>query len=312
MEIMTAPMAGITDYSFRRILNEFSPDVIFTEMADVSAVVNKNKKTIDEILKAENNESVQLFGSKTDNFKEAVKILLEMGFTHIDINLGCPMKKIIKSGKGAALLEEPEYIRKLLTEIKKEYKDDIALSIKIRVGYKDFNDPFYYVRLAEELRLKQICIHGRTQKQGYQGDADWEIIKKIKENSNNIKIIGNGDLFNIEDIINKTRESKVDGIMLARGILGNPWLIKQAKDYFNNENMKKYDVSKREKRNLLIKHINYYIIDKGENRAFLNIKKHIFWYLSDFYNIKIIKKEISNLGNIKEILSYIEKNIEDR
>ena len=239
-----------------------------------------------------------------------------MGFTHIDINLGCPMKKIIKSGKGAALLEEPEYIRKLLTEIKKEYKDDIALSIKIRVGYKDFNDPFYYVRLAEELRLKQICIHGRTQKQGYQGDADWEIIKKIKENSNNIKIIGNGDLFNIEDIINKTRESKVDGIMLARGILGNPWLIKQAKDYFNNENMKKYDVSKREKRNLLIKHINYYIIDKGEKRAFLDMKKHIFWYLSGFYNINEILRYIqkiqktddfSDWNNFKNLKFYLQK-----
>lgn len=310
MKIMTAPMAGITDYSFRRILNEFAPDIIFTEMADVSAVVNKNKKTIDEILKAENNEAVQLFGNKTDDFKEAVKILLELGFSHIDINLGCPMKKIIKSGKGAALLVEPEFIRKLLTEIKREY-NNIELSIKIRIGYKEFNDPFYYVRLAEDLKLKQICIHGRTQKQGYQGEADWEIIKKIKENSNNIEIIGNGDLFNIDDIIEKTKETKVDGIMLARGILGNPWLIKQAKDYLDGKNIN-YNISKKEKRNLLLKHINYYIIDKGEKRAFLNMKKHIFWYLSDFYNIKIIKKDISSFGDIKEILSYIEKNIEDR
>ena len=307
MEIMTAPMAGITDYSFRRILNEFSPDVIFTEMADVSAVVNKNKKTIDEILKAENNESVQLFGSKTDNFKEAVKILLEMGFTHIDINLGCPMKKIIKSGKGAALLEEPEYIRKLLTEIKKEYKDDIALSIKIRVGYKDFNDPFYYVRLAEELRLKQICIHGRTQKQGYQGEADWKIIKKIKENFKNVKIIGNGDLFNIEDIKQKTKDTDIDGIMLARGIFGNPWLIKQAKDYFNEEKKQTEEISDYEKKNLIIKHINYYIIDKGEKRAFLDMKKHIFWYLSGFHNINEIKKDINSFKNINEILRYIQK-----
>ena len=307
MEIMTAPMAGITDYSFRKILNEFSPDLIFTEMADVSAIVNGNKKTFDEILKAENNEAVQLFGSKTDDFVQAVKILAGENFRHIDINLGCPMRKIIKSGKGSALLAEPEYIKEILSKIQKEFRNEIDLSIKIRIGYKEFSDPLYYVRLAEELGLKQICIHGRTQEQGYQGEADWKIIKKIKENFKNVKIIGNGDLFNIEDIKQKTKDTDIDGIMLARGIFGNPWLIKQTRDCFNDEKKQTEEISDYEKKNLIIKHINYYIIDKGEKRAFLDMKKHIFWYLSGFHNINEIKKDINSFKNINEILRYIQK-----
>ena len=307
MEIMTAPMAGITDYSFRKILNEFSPDLIFTEMADVSAIVNGNKKTFYEILKAENNEAVQLFGSKTDDFVQAVKILAEKNFRHIDINLGCPMRKIIKSGKGSALLAEPEYIKEILSKIQKEFRNEIDLSIKIRIGYKEFSDPLYYVRLAEELGLKQICIHGRTQEQGYQGEADWKIIKKIKENFKNVKIIGNGDLFNIEDIKQKTKDTDIDGIMLARGIFGNPWLIKQTRDCFNDEKKQTEEISDYEKKNLIIKHINYYIIDKGEKRAFLDMKKHIFWYLSGFHNINEIKKDINSFKNINEILRYIQK-----
>lgn len=308
MQIIIAPMAGITDYSFRKILAEFSPDIIFTEMVDINAIINNNKKTFDEILKTENNEAVQIFGNKNENFQEAVKILVKKGFRHIDINLGCPMKKIIKSGKGSALLAEQSYVREIVSNIQKEFKNEIKLSLKIRTGYKEFNDPEYYVKLIKEFRLYQICIHGRTQEQGYQGTADWNIIKELKAQYKEVRIIGNGDLFTIEDIAKKSIYAQSDGIMLARGIFGNPWLIKQAKNFFNTGKINKLDISNEEIKNTLIRHINYYIEDKGEKRAYLDMRKHIFWYLKDFENINKIKKDILKYENIKDTLKYIVNN----
>ena len=309
MQIMTAPMAGITDYSFRKILYEFSPDIVFTEMVDVNALKYSNRRTQDEILRKAGNEAVQIFGNKNEDFLEAVKILIERGFDHVDINLGCPVKKIVRAGKGSALLLEFDFVKELLLKLKKEFGNDIKLSMKIRTGYKNFSDPEYYVRLAEEYELFQICIHGRTQEQLYSGQADWNIIKKMKHKYKNVRIIGNGDLTDLKAIKEKTDSAKPDGIMLARGLLGNPWLLKEAKNYFNTGEFRESEVSRKDIKNTLIKHINYCIEDKGEIRANLDMRKHIFWYLKEFENIEKIKKDIIKIESIKDVLKYIVNNI---
>ena len=309
MQVMTAPMAGVTDYSFRKILYEFSPDIIFTEMVDINALKYNNHRTLDEILRRAGNEAVQIFGNKNDDFLQAIKILINKGFGHIDINLGCPMKKIVRAGKGSALLLEYEFVKNLTADIKKEYGSDIKLSIKIRTGYKDFSNPEYYVNLAEEYDLYQICIHGRTQEQMYSGYADWNIIKEMKQKYKNITIIGNGDLTNLQEIKEKTEFAKPDGIMLARGLLGNPWLIKEAKDYFNTGEFREFEVSREEIKNTLIKHINYYIEDKGEIRANLDMRKHTFWYLKNLENIEKIKNDIIKIKTIRDVLKYVVDNI---
>ena len=309
MQIITAPMAGITDYSFRKILYEFSPDIIFTEMVDVNALKYSNQRTQDEILRKAGNEAVQIFGNKNEDFLEAVKLLIERGFDHIDINLGCPVKKIIRAGKGSALLLESDFVKELLLKLKKEFRNDIKLSMKIRTGYKNFSDPEYYVKLAEEYGLFQICIHGRTQEQLYSGQADWNIIKKMKQRHKNVKIIGNGDLTDLKAIKEKTDSAKPDGIMLARGLLGNPWLLKEAKDYFKTGVFHESEVGREEIKNTLIKHINYCIEDKGEIRANLDMRKHIFWYLKEFENIEKIKNDIIKTKTIKDVLKYIVNNV---
>ena len=309
MQIITAPMAGITDYSFRKILYKFSPDIIFTEMVDVNALKYNNQRTLDEILRKAGNEAVQIFGSSNDDFLQAVKILIERGFEHVDINLGCPVKKIVRSGKGSALLLESEFVKRLLIDLKKEFGDDIKLSIKIRTGYKDFSNPEYYVKLAEDLGLFQICIHGRTQEQLYGGQADWNIIREMKQNHKNIRIIGNGDLTDLKAVKEKTDFAEPDGIMPARGLLGNPWLIKEAKDYFTLGQYRESEISREEIKNTLIEHINYCIEDKGEARANLDMRKHIFWYLKDFENIEKIKHDIIKARTIKDVLKYIIDNI---
>ncbi len=309
MQIMTAPMAGITDYSFRKILYEFSPDIIFTEMVDVNALKYSNQRTQDEILRKAGNEAVQIFGSKNDDFLGAVRILLEREFDHVDINLGCPVKKIVRAGKGSALLLESEFVKKLLLDLKKEFGSSIKLSIKIRTGYKNFSDPEYYVKLAYEYGLFQICIHGRTQEQLYSGQADWNIVKEMKKKYENVRIIGNGDLTDLKAIKEKAGTVKPDGIMLARGLLGNPWLIKEAKNYFDTGEFREFPVSREDIKNTLIKHINYCIEDKGEMRANLDMRKHIFWYLKEFENIKEIKSDIIKIKTIEDVLKYIVNNV---
>ena len=309
MQVMTAPMAGVTDYSFRKILYEFSPDIIFTEMVDINALKYNNHRTLDEMLRRAGNEAVQIFGSKNDDFLQAVKILINKGFGHIDINLGCPMKKIVRAGKGSVLLLEYEFVKNLIADIKKEFGNDIKLSVKIRTGYKEFSNPEYYVKLAAEYELFQICIHGRTQEQMYGGQADWDIIKKMKQKHKNVKIIGNGDLTDLKTIKEKTDSAKPNGIMLARGLLGNPWLLKEAKDYFKTGVFHESEVGREEIKNTLIKHINYCIEDKGEIRANLDMRKHIFWYLKEFENIEKIKNDIIKTKTIKDVLKYIVNNV---
>ena len=309
MQIITAPMAGITDYSFRKILDEFSPDIIFTEMIDVNALKYNNHRTLDEMLRRTGKEAVQIFGSKNDDFLEAVKILTDKGFQHVDINLGCPVKKIVRAGKGSALLLDSGFVKKTVMDIKKEFGNDLKLSLKIRTGYKDFLDPEYYVNLASEYGLFQICIHGRTQEQLYSGQADWNIIKKMKEKYQNIRIIGNGDLTDLETIKEKTEFARPDGIMLARGLLGNPWLIKDAKDYFDSGVFRESVIKREDIKNTLIKHINYCIEDKGEVRANLDMRKHIFWYLKNFENTEKIKSDIIKIKAIRDVLKYIVDNV---
>ena len=165
------------------------------------------------------------------------------------------------------------------------------------------------MKLAEEYELFQVCIHGRTQEQLYSGLADWDIIKKMKKKYKNVKIIGNGDLTDLKTIKEKTDFAKPDGIMLARGLLGNPWLLKEAEDYFNTGEFRESEVSRKDIKNTLIKHINYCIEDKGEIRANLDMRKHIFWYLREFEDIEKIKKDIIKTKTIKDVLKYIANNV---
>lgn len=309
MQVITAPMAGVTDYSFRKILYEFSPDIVFTEMMDVSALKYNNQRTVNEILRRVKGEAVQIFGSRNDDFLQAVKILADKGFHHVDINLGCPMRKIVRAGKGSALLLDSDFVKKMITDIKKEFGNNLKLSLKIRTGYKNFSDPEYYVKLAGEYGLFQISIHGRSQEQMYSGEADWNIIKELKQKYKDVKIIGNGDLTDLKTIKEKTDFAKPDGIMLARGLLGSPWLVKEAKDYFTSGKLCEYKPDHGEIKNILLRHINYCIEDKGEKRAYLDMRKHIFWYLKNFENTAKIKNDIIEIKNIKDVLKYIADNI---
>ena len=291
MKIYIAPMAGITDYSFRKILEKFSPDFLFTEMVNTRLLSEHDKTTEAELLKCDSlqNTGTQVFGSDEEEIVYSFQKLEEMGFKKINLNMGCPQPKIIKNGAGSALLLNRAFIDNLICKLKKHLSSDTEISIKIRTGYKNFSEPEFYLNLANKYNLDFICVHGRTQEQIYGGTADWDIIRKLGSLPRNVDFIGNGDLFEPHDIIQKINNSNLDGIMLARGIIGNPWLISQIKELM--EFGKIFTIPKfSEVKSTLLEHLELLSENKGAITASMEINKFIKPYFKSFQSEELHEK----------------------
>ena len=291
MKIYIAPMAGITDYSFRKILEKFSPDFLFTEMVNSHLLATHDKTTETELLKYDSlkNTGTQVFGSDEEEIIYSFQKLEEMGFKKINLNMGCPQPKIIKNGAGSALLLNKVFIDNLICKLKKHLSSDTEISIKIRTGYKNFSEPEFYLNLANKYQLDFICIHGRTQEQIYSGKADWDIIRKLGTLPRNVDFIGNGDLFKPHDIIQKINNSNLDGIMLARGIIGNPWLISQIKELMKFGKI--FTIPKfSEVKSTLLEHLELLSENKGAIIASMEINKFIKPYFKSFQSEELHEK----------------------
>lgn len=307
MKIYIAPMAGVTDYTFRGILKEFNPDLVFTEMVSVNAMEMMNEKTLTKLLKLRDTEfeGVQIFGNDIEKIIESVKFLEKKGVKNIDLNAGCPMAKIVKNGYGSGLLSNPEHIREILTAARENLSSKTKLSIKIRIGYKGVREYIKIAKIAEECGCSHITVHGRTREQMYTGKADWNIIKEIKE-SVNIPVIGNGDIFSAEDAFERIKFSGVDGVMLARGICGNPWLIREIREILKYGEIKT-KVSDKEKINMAIKHILKAREDNENDKFIYEMRKHICWYLKGIRNSNETKTKINQCDDYKEVIKILEK-----
>ena len=291
MKIYIAPMAGITDYSFRKILEKFSPDFLFTEMVNSHLLAIHDKTTETELLKYDSlkNTGTQVFGSDEEEIVYSFQKLEEMGFKKINLNMGCPQPKIIKNGAGSALLLNKVFIENLICKLKKHLSSDTEISIKIRTGYKNFSEPEFYLNLANKYQLDFICVHGRTQEQIYGGTADWDIIRKLGTFPRNVDFIGNGDLFEPHDIVQKINNSNLDGIMLARGIIGNPWLISQIKELMKFG--KTFTIPKfSEVKSTLLEHLELLSENKGAIIASMEINKFIKPYFKSFQSEELHEK----------------------
>ena len=291
MKIYIAPMAGITDYSFRKILEKFSPDFLFTEMVNSHLLATHDKTTETELLKYDSlkNTGTQVFGSDEEEIVYSFQKLEKMGFKKINLNMGCPQPKIIKNGAGSALLLNRAFIDNLICKLKKHLSSDTEISIKIRTGYKNFSEPEFYLNLANKYNLDFICVHGRTQEQIYGGTADWDIIRKLGSLPRNVDFIGNGDLFEPHDIIQKINNSNLDGIMLARGIIGNPWLISQIKELMKFGKI--FTIPKfSEVKSTLLEHLELLSENKGAITASMEINKFIKPYFKSFQSEELHEK----------------------
>lgn len=291
MKIYIAPMAGITDYSFRKILEKFFPDFLFTEMVNCHLLATHDKTTETELLKYDSlkNTGTQVFGSDEEEIIYSFQKLEEMGFKKINLNMGCPQPKIIKNGAGSALLLNKVFIENLICKLKKHLSSKTEISIKIRTGYKNFSEPEFYLNLANKYQLDFICVHGRTQEQIYGGTADWDIIRKLGTLPRNVDFIGNGDLFEPHDIIQKINNSNLDGIMLARGVIGNPWLIPQIKELM--ESGKIFTIPKfSEVKSTLLEHLELLSENKGAITASMEINKFIKPYFKSFQSEELNEK----------------------
>ena len=304
-KIVMAPMAGISNSAYRRICKEMGCGLIYAEMVSDKAISFGNKKTIDMLYMTDFERPItqQIFGTDVDSFVTAAKYIEEnMHPDIIDINMGCPVLKVaVRAQAGSALLKNPEKIREIVTAVVNTVK--VPVTVKIRSGWDNKHiNAVEVAKICEEAGASAICIHPRTRSDGYSGKADWSIIKKIKE-AVKIPVIGNGDVKNPEDVVKMLNETGCDAVMLGRGLLGNPWLIKNSLLLLNN---KKYEIpTKEEKIKMCIKHLEYLNETKCEKLAILEIRSHISWYLKGIEGASIIKNKVYQCSNIHDIMQLL-------
>ena len=299
IKIYIAPMAGVSDYSFRRYMEKFGADLIFTEMISSNNLAMYNTKEIPKILKLREGNVVQIFGENIERLNNCAKYVENIGADHINLNCGCPMKKIVSNGSGATLLKEPDKIKRILYSLREILKPETKISLKIRLGYEEANKHLEIAKIAQELKCDHITVHGRTRSELYTGFANWNYIKEVKE-SVTIPVIGNGDIFSLEDAIDKIKFSDVDGIMLARGILGNPWLVRDIKRYIMGKKIESIDDKNRI--DGLIEYINVF---REDNHIFNpEIRKFINYYLEKTYKDYNYEKLLT-LNNYEELIQEL-------
>ena len=305
MKIYTAPMAGITDYSFRKILKKFEPDFLFTEMVNANLLNREDGTTVNELLKCDEKEKTgtQIFGGDRNELVSGIFKLKDFGFRKININMGCPQPKITKNGAGSALLENFELVEEVLLETKDIEAD---ISIKIRVGYKEFQNPEIFLKLANKYNLDFICVHGRTQEQMYSGTANWEIVERLSKMPRNIEFFGNGDLFDPFKIEQKISFCNLDGIILSRGIIGNPWLILQTREFlkFGQINtIQTFDETK----SIVLEHLENIEENKGKIKAVLEINKFLRPYFKKFW-----EKNLNKNSEIVTVEDFYDENLKGK
>ncbi len=298
--LILAPMAGVTDLPFRLLCKEQGAGLLCMEMVSAKAILYKNKNT-EELLTIdprENPVSLQLFGSDPDIISEIAKQIEDRPFDILDINMGCPVPKVVNNGDGSALMKNPllagEIIEKTVRAIKK------PVTVKIRKGFdEDHVNAVEMAHIAEESGAAAVAVHGRTREQFYSGRADWDIIRQVKERVS-IPVIGNGDLLTAEDVIAMEKQTGCDGFMIARGAEGNPWIFRQILHYFETgEQLPKPDFS--EMTEMLLRHAKMQLEFKGEYTGIREIRKHAAWYTAGYKNSSRLRGRINEVENYEQL-----------
>lgn len=304
--LILAPMAGVTDLPFRLLCKEEGCGLLYTEMVSAKAILyhNKNTEGLMQVTEGENPISLQLFGSEPEIMAEIAKRVEERPFDIIDVNMGCPVPKVVNNGEGSALMKNPVLVGKIISAMTSAVKKPVT--VKIRKGFDDSGiNAVEIARIAEESGAAAVAVHGRTREQYYSGKADWEIIAKVKQ-AVTIPVIGNGDVNSAEDAIAMMKQTNCDGVMIGRGSRGNPWIFRQVSHYVQTgELLPKPD--KEEVKRMILRHAALQKQYKGEYIGVREMRKHFAWYTAGYPNSAALRNRINYIESFEELEALVDE-----
>lgn len=307
--LILAPMAGVTDLPFRLLCKEHGCSMMYTEMVSAKAILykNRNTKTLMEVHEQEGPVVLQLFGSDPQILSEIGAEVEDGPYAWIDINMGCPVPKVVNNQEGSALMKTPKLVEQILSAMVKKIKKPVT--IKIRKGFdKDHINAEEIARIAEYCGVAAVAVHGRTREQFYSGNADWEIIKKVKE-AVKIPVIGNGDIFKPEDAAKMMEQTGCDAVMIARGAKGNPWIFSRTLHYLKTGELlplpSGYEIQRQ-----ILRHLDLQIKYKGEYLGIREMRKHVAWYTAGLPHSSVLRNEINQVDTYEQFYHLITRRKE--
>ncbi len=304
--VILAPMAGVTDLPFRLLCRRKGAGLLCMEMVSAKAIYynNKNTEALLEIHPEEMPVSLQLFGSDPKLMGEMAKKIEDRPFSILDINMGCPVPKVVNNGEGSALMKNPKLAGEIMASVVKAI--DKPVTVKIRKGFNDENiNAVEMAKIAEDAGVAAIAVHGRTREQYYSGQADWDIIRQVKE-AVSIPVIGNGDVTDCISAKKLMEETGCDGIMIGRASRGNPWIFEQIQSYLSTGVLPEA-VSKEEMRQTILEHAKLMVQYKGEYMAIREMRKHVSWYTAGMKNSAAFRGKINTMETMEELTDSVNK-----
>ena len=303
-----APMAGVTDLPFRLLCKEQGAGLLCMEMVSAKAIQynNKNTRALLEIHPEEEPVSLQLFGSDSDVISEIAKRIEDLPFAILDINMGCPVPKIVRNGEGSALMNQPKLVHEIVSKTVKAIQKPVT--VKIRKGFNDESiNAVEIAKIIEDAGAAAVAVHGRTREQYYSGKADWDIIRQVKETVS-IPVIGNGDVVSGESALAMMRETGCDGVMIGRGAQGNPWIFSELVEYEKTGVMPERP-SNEELKEMMLRHARLQIQYKGEYLGIREMRKHVSWYTTGLKNSAKLRGEINAVESYAELVELLENKL---
>ena len=303
-----APMAGVTDLPFRLLCKEQGAGLLCMEMVSAKAIQynNKNTKALLEIHPEEEPVSLQLFGSDPEVISEVAKQIEELPFVILDINMGCPVPKIVRNGEGSALMNQPNLVHEIVSKTVKAIQKPVT--VKIRKGFNDESiNAVEIAKIIEDAGGAAVAVHGRTREQYYSGKADWDIIRQVKE-AVSIPVIGNGDVTSGESALAMMRETGCDGVMIGRGAQGNPWIFSELREYEKTGQMPARP-SNEELKEMMLRHARLQMQYKGDFLGIREMRKHVAWYTTGLPNSAKLRGEINAVESYEELQELLNEKL---